>query len=95
MNRRPTPKSLESLSVTLQKLEQTVDPGMDDASISQLKRVVLNRIVDLELSKTLETSEDETDQAPEPTDWAQLPTMTTEEAPSQEAADKTDQNKLD
>jgi hypothetical protein len=49
MPRRPTPKSLESLHVTLQKLEQTGDPGKDDASISELKRVVLNRIVDLEL----------------------------------------------
>jgi hypothetical protein len=52
--------------VTLQKLEQTVDPGKDDASISELKRVVLNRIAGLELSKTLVAEDDEAEPAPRP-----------------------------
>ena len=94
MPRRPTPKSHESLHVTLQKLEQTGDPGKDDATIPELKRVVLNRIVDLELSKTLETEDDKIDKAPEPADLVPPPSMT-EESPSEEGVDKTQLDKLD
>jgi len=68
MPRRPTQKTLQSLHVTLQKLEQTEDPAQDEESISELKRVLLNRIVDLELSKTLETGESEIEDKPEPAD---------------------------
>jgi hypothetical protein len=92
IQRRPTPKSLESLRLTLQQLEQTGDPN--DASISELKRVVLNRIADLELAKKLETTEDEIDNAPEPADLIPPPSMP-EEDPSEEADDMTQLSKLD
>ena len=39
MRRRPTPKSLELLRMTLQKLEQT-SPASGEASIADLKRVL-------------------------------------------------------
>lgn len=68
MPRRPTPKSLESLHITLQKLEQASDIGNEDTSISELKQVVLNRIIDLELSNTLAIAEDEIEEAPGPSD---------------------------
>jgi hypothetical protein len=84
MTRRPTPKSLESLRVTLQKLEQTEDPDSGEHSISELKRVVLNRIADLELSKKLETADDEADNAPEPAALTSLPSITEEGAPEKE-----------
>jgi hypothetical protein len=94
MPRRPTARSLESLHLTLQKLEQTSDPGKDDASISDLKRALLNRIVDLELSKTLETKDDEGDKAPEPADLVPPPSITEESTPETDI-DKTSIEKLD
>ena len=66
MPRRPTPKTLKSLHATLQKLEQTDNPADAPESISELKRVLLSRIADLELSKILEIADAETDNAPAP-----------------------------
>jgi len=78
MTRRPTPKTLESLHVTLQKLEQTENPIHDGESISELKRALLNRIADLELSKTLETAEAEDEKTPAPNEL--VPPSTAEES---------------
>ena len=92
--RRPTPKSLESLSLTLQKLEQSSDPEKDDDSIVELKRVLLNRIADLELSRKLVTENDESDQACELAEVVPSPLVaedTTHEAPRE----KTPLEKLD
>ena len=94
MPRRPTSKSLESLRVTLQKLEQTGDPGNDDARISELKRVLLNRIADLELSKTFESEDYETDNAPAPDELIPPPSMT-EESASEKAIEDIPLEKLD
>jgi hypothetical protein len=81
MPQRPTPKSLESLHVTLQKLEQTSDPGQDETSIAVLKRVLVNRIADLELTKTFELAEAEIDKAHEPADLVPPPSITEEGTP--------------
>jgi hypothetical protein len=94
MSRRPTPKSLESLHVTLQKLEQTSDPDRKDASISELKQVVLNRIIDIELSNTLATADDEIDKVTSPADLIPPPSMTEERTP-EKGIDKTPLEKLD
>jgi hypothetical protein len=75
MPRRPMPKSLESLHTTLQKLEQTSDLEAEGTSISELKQVVLNRIIDLELSKTLVTEDDECESSSGPTDLSPLPSI--------------------
>ena len=66
---RPTLETLESLRATLLKLEQT-DAAPDDAkSISELKRVLLNRIADLELTQILEkTTDGATDKPVQPAD---------------------------
>jgi len=61
MPRRPTAKSLELVHATLQRLEQTSDPDAEQASMSELKQLVLNRIIDLELSPTLVAEGDETE----------------------------------
>jgi hypothetical protein len=92
ISRRPTPKSLESLRLTLQQLEQTGNPN--DASISELKRVILNRIADLELAKKLETSDSEIDNAPGPADLVPPQSMA-EEGPMEEANDQSQLEKLD
>lgn len=91
---RPTPKSLESLRVTLQKLEQTGDPGKDGARISELKRVLLNRIADLEFSKTFESEDYRIEEAPEPAKLIPPPSMT-EDGPPEKDIDKTSIDKLD
>jgi hypothetical protein len=92
--RRPTPKSLELLNVTLQKLEQTGDPGKDGASIADLKRVLVNRIADLELSKTLEPADAEIDEAYQPADLVP-PLSITEEGRPEKSIDTIQLNKLD
>jgi hypothetical protein len=93
MPRRPTQKTLESLHVTLQKLEQTENSAQDEESISELKRVLLNRIVDLELSKTLETGEPETENKPEPADLI-APQREAEKASPDQVGDPTDTTAL-
>jgi hypothetical protein len=94
MSRRPTPKSLESLHVTLQKLEQTSDPDKKDASISELKQVVLNRIIDIELANTLATADDEIDRGSSPAELIPPPSMTEEGTP-ETSIDNTALDKLD
>jgi hypothetical protein len=91
--RRPTTKSLESLNLTLQQLEQSGDPDQDDASITELKRVLLNRIADLELSKTLET-DDNSDKDPKFTNLASLASAT-QDTTFEEDIDRTAIDKLD
>ena len=94
MRRRPTPKSLELLRVTLHKLEQTSDPASTEASIADLKRVLVNRIADLELAKTLERADVEIDETPEPTDLIR-PRSMTEEGSHEMAGDPLQLEKLD
>jgi hypothetical protein len=94
MPRRPTPKTLDSLKVTLHKLEQTDSPAQGPDSMSELKRVLLNRIADLELSKTLETSDDETDEVPDRADLATHASMKDERV-AEEAVDAVKLYKLD
>jgi hypothetical protein len=92
MPRRPTPKTLESLHVTLHKLEQTENPVQNEESISELKRILLNRIADLELAKTLETTETEDEKAPEPNEL--VSPHTTEESASADFVDMEQLEKL-
>jgi hypothetical protein len=75
-------------------LEQTVHPGKDDASISELKRVLLNRIADLELSKTFYAQDDEIDEAPDPAELISPPSTTKEGTPEKDI-DNTPLDKLD
>jgi len=93
MRRRPTPKSLELLRMTLQKLEQT-SPASGEASIADLKRVLVNRIADLELAKTLEPADAEFDEAHEPADLVP-PQSKTEERSHEMAGDTLQLEKLD
>ena len=92
--RRPTLETLESLQATLRKLEETDSPGQDPKSISELKRVLLNRIADLELAQILETTDAETDKAPAPAELVPPPS-TLEEAPLDGSSRDPDLEKLD
>jgi hypothetical protein len=97
MPRRPTQKTLESLHVTLQKLEQTENPVQGEESMSELKRVLLNRIADLELSKTLETGEPEAEEKPEPAELIAPQREAEKASPDQviDPANSTELSKLD
>ena len=94
MPRRPTAKSLESLHATLQKLEQASDPDAEDASMSELKQVVLNRIIDIELSKTLVVEGEESESDPGAEDIASLP-LIREERVAESVGDQLPLEKLD
>jgi hypothetical protein len=94
MPRRPTQKTLRSLYATLQKLEQTDSPAQDEESITELKRVLLNRIADLELSKTLETADDEAEEPPQAADLI-MPAAKVEEGSPEELIDASELEKLD
>ncbi|MGA9669003.1 MAG: hypothetical protein WBQ94_07335 [Terracidiphilus sp.] len=95
---RPLPTTLESLRATLQKLEQTSDPNLDEASFGELKRIILNRIADLELSQTLEQARGEAAEPtqPEPPRPDELvpPPSKSEAAASPANGDSTDLEKL-
>ncbi len=92
--RRSTAETLESLRATLQKLEQSPAAAANPQSFSELKRVLLNRIAELELAQTLEASDPATDKAPDPADLVPLPAVVEENLYGQPTND-TDLEKLD
>jgi hypothetical protein len=59
---RPSFVALDLLRATLAELE--AKPGQDEASVVELKRVLLNRIADIELSRPLQPAQGEPDKAP-------------------------------
>jgi hypothetical protein len=51
MPRRPTADTIEVLRRTLLEVEQQLDPVSDAASIAELKRIVLQRVAELEVEQ--------------------------------------------
>jgi hypothetical protein len=94
MNPRPHFNTLESLRTTLQKLEQSSDSDQDEASMAELKRVLLNRIADLELSQALERTAEITAEPPLPSELVP-PTLAAEADPSPTPLDSAALEKLD
>ena len=62
---RPKKDTLESIRLTIQKIEQVADPARDAESIATLKRRVVTRIADLELLDSLKPGEIKPEDAPE------------------------------
>ncbi len=52
---RPAHETLESLRLTLRKVEQSAEPEQDAEALADLKRILLQRIADLEAVEALET----------------------------------------
>ena len=94
MNPRPTRETIESLRITLHKLEQTADREHDEQSMADLKRIVLNRIAELEMSVSLESVEAEIAETPAPADLVP-PASIAESDPRNEVIDTTQSDKLD
>jgi hypothetical protein len=57
MTVRPTRETLESLRITLQKMEQFTDSESDANDVTELKRLLLNRIAELETLEALQPEE--------------------------------------
>lgn len=89
---RPARETLDSLRVTLQKLEQATDPASDGQDAVELKQIMLNRIAELEALQALVPEEVESVAAP-----SDLPSIgvTAEEVSTKEAVDTPGLGKLD
>ena len=92
MTPRPTRETLDSLRVTLQKLEQNADPASNGQDVAELKQILLNRIAELETLNALQPAESEPVSAP-----SDLPpiAVATEEEPARDAAEQISLGKLD
>lgn len=66
MGHRPTSELIQSLRVTLQKLEENFASLEDQPVIAELKRILLLRIADIEAINALQEAE-ASEVAPEPT----------------------------
>ena len=53
---RPAHETLESLRLTLLKVEQTAEPDQDREALADLKRILLQRIAELEAMQALESA---------------------------------------
>ncbi len=92
MSARSSKETLESLRVTLQKLEQTTDSPSNGQDIVELKQILLNRIAELEALSAMGPTEAES--APSsPSDLPPLAKGTEEMV--KKAADATPLEQLD
>lgn len=60
MGSRPTESTIEALRLTINQIEQTTDSNVDAESVAELKRILLNRIAELETVQTPAPLESET-----------------------------------
>ncbi len=66
MQRRTSRDTLRSLRITLQKLEQNFDDDKDASAMVELKRILLNRIAELELVSALASDHPDQMDTPDP-----------------------------
>lgn len=83
MTARPARETLDSLRVTLQKLEQTTDPASDGQDAAELKQILLNRIAELEALQALQP--EEVAAALAPSELPPIAVTTEDEAPNETA----------
>jgi hypothetical protein len=84
MTPRPTRETLDSLRITLQKLEQTADASSNGQDVAELKQILLNRIAELETLNVLEP--DEAGAASAPSDLPPLASVTEEDSVEESTA---------
>jgi hypothetical protein len=89
---RPAHETLESLRLTLLKIEQTAEPDQDREALADLKRILLQRIAELEAvqalesSAALESASGQTEDKPNPAELVP-PASVTEDDSNDTAAD--------
>ena len=95
MQPRPTSDTLRSLRITLQKLEQNFDGDEDARAMVEVKRILMNRIAELEVVSALESGNPQkVDNSYDP---SALPALLQlgEAAAAKEPGDTSDPEKLD
>jgi hypothetical protein len=95
MTPRSPRETLESLRVTLHKLEQSTDAASDGQDAAELKQILLNRIAELETLNALNPADPEPVAATAPSDLPPLAIAVTEEQPGKDVAEKLPLEKLD
>jgi hypothetical protein len=96
MQPRSACDTLRSLRITLQKLEQNFDPDGDASAMAELKRILLNRIAELELVGTLESRNGDQADTSDPSELpALMQSAATDGPPQTLAKTKIDPEKLD
>jgi hypothetical protein len=89
---RPAHETLESLRLTLLKVEQTAEPDQDREALADLKRILLQRIAELEAVQALESAaalesgSGQTEDKPNPAELVP-PASVTEDSSNDTAAD--------
>jgi hypothetical protein len=63
---RPAQGTLESLRLTLLKVEQSAEPEHDAEALAELKRILLHRIAELEAMQAIESAAAPTADQPNP-----------------------------
>jgi hypothetical protein len=91
---RAPQETLDSLRVTLHKLEQTNDSASDGQDIVELKQILLNRIAELETLNALSPQDSEPVPASAPSDLPPLAAVT-EEASLRDTMETVPLEKLD
>ena len=81
MKERPAQETLESLRLTLLKVEQGAEPGQDAEAFAELKRILLQRIAELEAIQALEAAAAQSPGESKPESL--LPPATVAEIPSE------------
>lgn len=94
MTLRPSRETLDSLRVTLHKLEQTTDSTSDGQDVAELKQILLNRIAELETLNALQPADTEPAPAPAPSELPPLAAVT-EEQPVKDTLETIPLEKLD
>jgi hypothetical protein len=75
---RPAEETLESLRLTLLKVEQSAEPEQDAEALAELKRILLQRIAELEAIQALESAESA--DKPNPADLVAPASVTVDDA---------------
>jgi len=86
MKARPAHETLESLRLTLLKVEQTAEPDQDREALADLKRILLQRIAELEAVQAIESAAalqsapGQTEDKPSSADLVLPPSVTVDES---------------
>ncbi len=71
---------MESLRLTLLKVEQSAEPEQDAEALAELKRILVQRIAELEAIQAIESAAAQTADEPKPADLVPPASVTVEDS---------------
>lgn len=77
---RPAHETLDSLRLTLLKVEQSVEPDKNAETMAELKRILVHRIAELEAIQALESAGAQTADKPNPADLVAPASVTVDDS---------------